>query len=78
VTSDAPTAEATETTSAEVSSAVGMSVASDEPALAPAITPASACTGTLQACATGFECHHQEGRNIGILGCPTGQICCQF
>ncbi|HEX3761202.1 MAG TPA: hypothetical protein VHW23_21050 [Kofleriaceae bacterium] len=73
VTADAPSTEAAGTTSAETTS-----TASDELALAPEITPRLSCDGVEQACATGPVCHHQEGRNIGVLGCPAGTICCQF
>jgi hypothetical protein len=74
VTADAPTSESTEDTSIASTSTASTSTASDELTL----TPAIACNGVEQACTTGFNCHHQEGRNIGILGCPSGQICCQF
>jgi hypothetical protein len=69
VTADSPTSDPTEETST-----ASTSTASDELTL----HPAASCNGVEQACATGFNCHHGEGRNIGTLGCPTGQICCQF
>lgn len=74
LTADSPTFEPTEDGSIASTSAARTSTTSDELTL----RPASACHGVEQACTTGFNCHHQEGRNIGILGCPSGQICCQF
>jgi len=42
------------------------------------LTPAIACSGSGRVCLTGFDCHHEEGLNIGTLGCTGGKICCQF
>jgi hypothetical protein len=39
---------------------------------------AAGCSGTLRVCLSAFNCHHEEGRNVGVLRCKTGTICCQF
>jgi hypothetical protein len=39
---------------------------------------AAGCSGTLRVCLSAFNCHHQEGINVGVNGCKTGTICCQF
>lgn len=74
---DAPGSDPAET-QAEAAPAENTSTASEQLTLTPVIQPAIACSGTLRVCLSGFDCHHEEGRDIGILGCTGGKICCQF
>ncbi len=75
-TADAPSAEPVETSAAQPTAEL-TSTTTEQLTLTPAAAAAS-CHGAEQTCLSAFNCHHEEGRNIGQRGCPTAQICCQF
>ena len=44
-----------------------------------ALKPAAfRCQAPNATCLSARDCHHQEGINIGVAGCPSGTTCCVF
>jgi hypothetical protein len=57
------------------------STATEAPSIENLLPPkpaAFSCSAKNAACLSAFQCHHQEGTNIGTAGCPSGTTCCVF
>jgi hypothetical protein len=55
------------------------STATEELSIEPPFAePRFSCSARNATCLTAFQCHHQEGTNIGVAGCRSGTTCCVF